>query len=537
MGVLCLAGCGAAPESSTSSSVPGIVASAPANYTLELSSLQSNQRIELEPGRTYHLTATLVGQSLNNITLNGNGALILMGTPTVGFLELKNCSNITVANLTVDYDPLPFTQGTIQSVSGRTFEVTLQEGFPSLMEDYFVNAPQKNGLLRDRNSPLRLKAGAANVYPITGWTQSGNVFTLTTNGTSTAAMQPGDIYVQLARHDGSPAFMANTCSNVTYQGVTVNASPAAGFVALNSTRMVYRNNAIQPRDKRFHSTCADGIFQVQGAQGPIIEGNTISTNGDDGIIVKSVGVHEVGHQPDFKTFTLAPGLILHQGDRIEVYNPDSGVFLGSALIDTLVNNKITLDTAIPGVTPDCYFYNQNQCLSGFSVRGNTLISNRRWGIFCCSRNGVIAQNQIYNSNAQAIMLMNADQGMQDDGGVAPANVTIRDNSMVDCFLQTPGALSSIQGILSMATILRDAGRASNLADFRGNRQITVVNNTVQGASLPALSLQCADGLVVGDNLLQGNTVVVNNANNVTLTNTSAALQVNALNVTHFSLNP
>lgn len=56
------------------------------------------------------------------------------------------------------------------------------------MKDYFVNAPQKNGLLRDCNSPCRLKAGAANVYPITGWTQSGNVFTLTTNGTSTAAL-------------------------------------------------------------------------------------------------------------------------------------------------------------------------------------------------------------------------------------------------------------------------------------------------------------------------------------------------------------
>ncbi|MBX3172593.1 MAG: GNAT family N-acetyltransferase [Candidatus Eremiobacteraeota bacterium] len=82
------------------------------SYAQTLSHLQSNQRIELEPGRTYALNATLLGQSLDNVTLNGNGAHILMNAPTAGFMQLKGCSNVTVANLTVDYDPLPFTQGT-----------------------------------------------------------------------------------------------------------------------------------------------------------------------------------------------------------------------------------------------------------------------------------------------------------------------------------------------------------------------------------------------------------------------------------------
>lgn len=509
----------------------------PPNYSETLTTLESNQNIQLDPATTYDLSTTLSVQNLNNVTLNGNGARIVMHDPTAGFLQFRSCSNITVANLTLDYDPLPFTQGTITAVDTRTFQVTLDPGFPDIMQPYFLNAPDKWGLLRERKQPLQVKQGAANVYPLTGWTQNGTTYTLTTNGTSTAAMQPGDAYVQLARYDGSPAFAARVCSNVTYQGITIHASPAAGFIALNCSAMSYLNNRIQPLGQRHHSTCADGIFQVQGSQGPIIEGNIISTNGDDGIIVKTIGANETGHTPDNKTFTLQSAttqtFLMAQGDRLEVYNPNTGRLLGSAQITALSNNRATLDTAIPGVTPACYFYNQNQCLSGFSIRNNQLISNRRWGIFCCGRNGTIAQNNVLNSNAQGLMLMNADQGMQDEGGLAPANITIQNNTFTDCFLQTPGSLSTIQGIISMVTIFKDPGRATNPVDDRLNRNLTLSNNTVTGGPTPALNIQCADGILVENSSLS--TIQINNANNVTIANTPTNLQSNPLNVTNLTV--
>lgn len=511
----------------------------PGNYTLSPPSPNGNGG-----------SLALLGNGVGNFTLAGNGARIIVTNPEVGLLSLRNCANITLENLTLDYDPLPFTQGTVTNVTGPTqFQVALQPGFPSLSESWFLSAPEKWGLLRDSSQPLRVKAGALNVYPLASWQGAGSVFNVTTNGSSTGSMAVGDTYVQLARRDGSAAFQATGCQAITYQNITINASPAAGFIALNSSQMVYRNNQIVPASGRFHSTCADGIFQVQGAVGPLIEGNTISTNGDDGIIVKTLGAHASTQTADHKTFTLQSAtsgpFTMKVGDMLEVYDPQAGALLGSGQIVSLNGSQATLDAAISGVTPECYFYNQNECLSNFTVRGNQLISNRRWGVFCCSRNGLIGQNTILNSNAQAIMLMNADQGMEDDGGLAPANVTIRNNVFTDCFLQAPGSLSNIQGILSLVTIGKGANQPAGSRQtvpvaFRGNRNITVSNNTFDGfVHPPALSLQCADGVTVSDNLFQrgatGPVVLLNNANNLTFHNngiTSAQVQSNASNTTN-----
>lgn len=551
---------GPAPvTSSPSGNVIDVQPSANALASLQkaLTSVPAGSTITLHPGNyTLHPPSpasggslALLGNGVGNFTLSGNGARIVVTNPEVGLLSLRNCSNITLENLTLDYDPLPFTQGTITNVTGsNSFEVAIQPGFTSPAESLFLNAPERWGLLRDSSQPLRVKSGALNVYLVTNCTTVGNVVSITTSS-GTSSMARGDTYVQLARRDGSAAFQASGCQAITYQNITINASPAAGFIALNSSQMVYRNNQIVPASGRFHSTCADGIFQIQGAVGPLIENNTISTNGDDGIIVKTLGAHANTHTADNKTFTLQSAtsgpFTMNQGDLLEVYDPQAGALLGSGHIVSLNGSQATLDVAIPGVTQELYFYNQNQCLSNFTVRGNQLISNRRWGIFCCSRNGLIGQNNITNSNAQAIMLMNADQGMQDDCGLAPANVTIRNNTFTDCFLQAPGALSDIQGILSLVIIGKPAGQPAGSRQtvpvgYQGNRNITITNNTFDGFTQPpALSLQCADGITVSNNLFQrgsgGPTVLLNNANNVTLSNngiTSAQVQVNPANTTN-----
>lgn len=585
---LMLAGCGAPPGGLTGFSLspgehrntgnttgtgPAPVTSSPSGNLIDvepsssaltplqaaLTAVPAGSTITLHPGN-YTLSPpspsgsggalALLGNGVGNFTLNGNGARLVVTNPEVGLLSLRNCSNITLENFTLDYDPLPFTQGTITAVSGpNSFQVTLQAGFPSLNQSWFSSAPEKWGLLRDSSQPLRVKAGALNVYPLQTWQGSGNTFNVTTSGSNVAAMAVGDTYVQLARRDGSAAFQASGCQSITYQNITVNASPAAGFIALNSSQMVYRNNQIVPATGRFHSTCADGIFQVQGAVGPVIENNIISTNGDDGIIVKTLGGHAASQTGDNKTFTIQSAtsgpFTMNVGDVLEVYDPQAGILLGSGRIVTLNGAQASLDTAIPGVTSECYFYNQNQCLSNFTVRGNQLISNRRWGIFCCSRNGLIGQNQVTNSNAQAVMLMNADQGMQDDCGLAPGNVTIRNNTFTDCFLQAPGALSDVQGILSLVTIGKAANQPTGSrqtipVSWRGNRNITVSNNTFDGfTNPPALSLQCADGVTVSDNsFLRGSgvpVVLLNNANNVTFSNngiSAAQVQSNAANTSN-----
>ena len=46
-----------------------------------------------------------------NTLVNGNGCKILISNPRIGFLGVNFCSNVIVQGFSVDYNPLPYTQG------------------------------------------------------------------------------------------------------------------------------------------------------------------------------------------------------------------------------------------------------------------------------------------------------------------------------------------------------------------------------------------------------------------------------------------
>ena len=64
----------------------------------------------------YRSAKTIELRKLDGVTIDGNGAKLVMTRP-VHALRLNGCRNTTVKNLTIDYDPLPFTQGVITAVS------------------------------------------------------------------------------------------------------------------------------------------------------------------------------------------------------------------------------------------------------------------------------------------------------------------------------------------------------------------------------------------------------------------------------------
>lgn len=496
-------------------------------------------RIILHAGRTYHLFPTdppsgqgslaLNVQNEQNLILEGNGATIMIRNPRVGFLAFSNCQNMTVRNVNIDYNPLPFTQGHITAVNDKkSFEVKLDDGFPSLDQPWFAQAEEQWGLIRDPANPIRVKAGLANVYPLSAFKSNGHGFTITLQGLTTEGMAAGDVYVQLARRDGSPVFEATSCAACTYANVNIATGPAAAFIALESTQMTYRGDVDQPAAGRIHSTCADGIFQVQGAVGPTIEGCTISTNGDDGLIVKTIGANATSMSADRKSFTLLgrstsgshPQFLVNVGDLLRVYDPQAGELLGqghvvAASAGSGKSVQVTLDTAINGVTgppsPDfksAIFYDDDEDLGGFTLRNNTLISNRRWGIFCCSHNGVIEGNSVQTSNAQGLMMMNGDEGLRDSGGFAPHDVTVHNNSFTDCFLQGEGSLAAIAGVISMTTIgVADCNSGDCTqtvpVSFQGNQNIVIDGNTITGfPCMPAINITCANTVTVRNNTLQ-----------------------------------
>ncbi|MCC7493832.1 MAG: right-handed parallel beta-helix repeat-containing protein [Fimbriimonadaceae bacterium] len=85
--------------------------------------------------------AELLLRGADEVTIDGRGATWLL-PPQNRALWIDRCRRITVRNLTIDYDPLPFTQGTVTAIdqAGGWFEFALDDGYPTLPSQSWIVA-------------------------------------------------------------------------------------------------------------------------------------------------------------------------------------------------------------------------------------------------------------------------------------------------------------------------------------------------------------------------------------------------------------
>ena len=77
---------------------------------------------------------------LKDVTIDGNGATLLMSRKDHIF-KIEDCTGFTLRNLTLDYDPMIFTQVRITRISadGGTIEFEVEKGYPDLVPDLIAN--------------------------------------------------------------------------------------------------------------------------------------------------------------------------------------------------------------------------------------------------------------------------------------------------------------------------------------------------------------------------------------------------------------
>ena len=88
---------------------------------------------------------------INNFVIEGNGAE-LRGHEYATMFHFVNCKNITVNNLTVDWDPLPYTQGKVVQVDTNYIDIEVVAPFVAKSglhtEAILGYDPQKNRMAR-----------------------------------------------------------------------------------------------------------------------------------------------------------------------------------------------------------------------------------------------------------------------------------------------------------------------------------------------------------------------------------------------------
>ena len=100
--------------------------------TLDLQTLMNQARdqgkqIVILPAGTFKVNHTTeLDQNFETMTLTGLGKTTLIMTKLKPLLYFDGAKDISIDGITLDYDPLPFTQATITKIDGQHVEFEIQ---------------------------------------------------------------------------------------------------------------------------------------------------------------------------------------------------------------------------------------------------------------------------------------------------------------------------------------------------------------------------------------------------------------------------
>jgi len=474
-----------------------------------------------EGGSRFHLIQL---KNARNIIIDGNGSEIIIHNPLKGFFSIFKSENIIVKNLIIDYDPLPFTQGKIVGVDvkGKTFDFKIDEGFPSLNMDMFQESNRVWGMLMDPNIPGKLKDGAPNYYSSKKFKElEPGTFRITMPGPRLLKfMEVGDLYVHVARNNGSSLFMSNLSKNVTYLNNISYSGSAGSYAARNMEEWNIIGCQVKLKEGRIHSANADCMHINGGKFGPWIENSLFEGYSDDAINLKATKRY-ILKQISPTELILKWNVV--KGDVLRIYNPREGKYIGTF---TVIENKflgdaqmrVTLDKPIEqelnvGETKkNDLVYLDNQSNESFVIKNNTFRNARRYGILIQASYGLIEKNVFENLSQSAITMEN---GVDWGEGFIANNIVINQNIFNNCGYDFTYLKEEDSGTVKMSVLKLKNPESDRKwsgvtpTDWEGIENIKITNN-IFSYNKRALSIQCSQNTVIQGNKFMKNSTSLSN---------------------------
>ncbi len=422
--------------------------------------------VRFNPGATYiisnNVQAGQVPLSLShatNVLVNGNGCQILVKNPFIGFIEAAFSANVIFQRFTVDYDPLPFTQGVVTSnlaPAQAAFLFKVDPGYPAPTNANYLDIANW-GTFMDPTRPGRLADGHSSIYEFSAVTatSTSNIFKVTLNNLSKAkAVAVGDIWCQLARYNGSTLFRARFSSNVTFLNLTMFTGAAAAFAGSSSSLVneIGCQVLIGPSPggtngvPRRKTTNADGGIFTNPRIGPWVERNSFTGMSDDvanantlpffvvGPVSKCTNtLYLQGFDPGGAIVDLVAGQMA-VGDDITFYDGTNGAVIDRATVTAIAPPRVTFDHSICGIFPGST--TTNTCIFDNSLNtsavylSNQFSNSRIHGIYCRANNILIAHNFITGMGFSAVAAQ-PDLSLAGPNSAWPTNAVIIDNVFQD----------------------------------------------------------------------------------------------------------
>ena len=404
------------------------------------SEIESGNKYIVVPPGVYRVTPQwahhLQFSNVHDVTIMAEGVEMIC-TETTRAISISGCSNFKIKGLTVDYDPLPYTQGKITGLSAdkTVHQIELFEGYPP--------AEQITGGKYEifRSDTRQLRYGS--YYGTSVRVIDSKHIEVTRRG-DYKGEQVGDIIAintnYVTAWSNPHAFELKDSTGITLEDVTLYSGNMFGFLEIGCSGNHYLRCSVDRRpaetdyitraDPRIRSNNADAFHSKHAEIGPKIEDCTarfmgddaVAINGDYDMVMRSVGttLYVLGKNNKISVRDGDPlEVVSYYGERlpdakvISVTQSNVGAtqedidFMDAQWMHAEYKNNmrtvwlVEIDRAID-LPQGSLIAPANRLGNHFNVTGGNFGYNRSRGILVKGSHGVISNNKIEGSVMQAI---------------------------------------------------------------------------------------------------------------------------------------
>lgn len=486
--------------------------------------------------RVYKLQTKVKGEPVfsikdkKNIFINGNGADIVFTNLNPTMAKIVSCENIIVEGFNIDFDPLHFTQGEIQSVNikEKFFIVKKDKGFPDFNDSRFGKEPLKGGfhdrvyvLLRDKSRTGMPTRNSANNYGIKYIEDLGNgEYKIGMNRINDAVVGDVCVLVPHKKVSGAMFGVSGNSKQVTLQNINLYGGTVAVHGNAECINLINFNVIKKPGTGRLLSICRDAFMLAANRVGPWLENCTVEANGDDGVNMHTPGfafMRNSNKKPDMVTFTsrkcpagnAKKNPLVAVSDTLVIYDMDNGKELQKVKVKSIISRKGTdvvceldnnLSSDIDLSGADCQskyaIFNINHSADGFVIRNCRFEHLRRYALFLLqAKNGIVEGCTFKQLSASAVYT-----GIEHAKsiGYGMNNVTFRNNVFDDVYVCSP-ARAGDGWIVSYSSTPQLKNTSSTQV-----KNIIFENNRFKNVSSGLFQLSNTDGFVIQNNTFELN---------------------------------
>lgn len=517
---------------------PSVRTARPVEDLQQLGSTGARQII-IEPGRYLLPPDGLRLEGIRDLVLTATGVTFVATDPQRRALVFRECENITVRGLTIDYDPLPFTQATIVAIDEEafTFDIEVHDGYPDLDHIYRVN---RFHLFKSDQHAWKLDAPDYYVTRVERLEPRRGRVWLRRDASEFAHLETGDRVVFNIRK-AAALVIGSFCKDIHLEDVTIHAAPGVAILVrfaetagtLKRVRVVpgpLPEGAIEPR---LISTNADAYNVAYTRKGPQIEDCEFAFMGDDAINLHGVTLPVLDWEDSRTLITMRPhnepwDRLFRPGDELRFLRAPSYALLEKVELAEIERIdppdsfdwhsfarklwpsvrehrkasffRIRLQQDVELTKEDLFFESFPTSAPNYLIQNNLFRNHRGRGLRLMTGNGVVRGNHFERIKDSAISIGPEFEHWREAGWVE--NLTVEGNRIREVGMGQHTLSNGAYTLGAISVFARVSAQGEDTEHYPGNQGIRIIGNDIAGSNLDGIHIYGASSVLVKQNRIR-----------------------------------